>query len=93
MKTAGIVVAIIVLAVLAYVTGYTKGVIDAEKPQTVKEQVMDLQRRVGAVPDGIIGSETMTKVNEAVKAEEREIFNGYAEVYMTPSGLPDWSKK
>jgi hypothetical protein len=54
-----------------------------EQPKSVARMVKELQERVGAVPDGIIGSETKERVNKAV---EREMFNGYAAEYMTPSG-------
>ena len=52
----------------------------------VKVKVIELQELVDAEPDGIIGYETMEKVNEAVKAEEKELFNSYAEPFFTASG-------
>lgn len=57
--------------------------------QTFREQVKTLQQRVGCSKiDGVIGPETTRLVNQAVKAEEPNLFNEYAEKYMTISGAP-----
>jgi len=61
-----------------------------EPYQTVREQVMSLQRRVGCrLIDAKIGPETILLVNQAVKNEERELFNSFAEPYHTDSGRPE----
>ena len=63
----------------------------AEPPEVqavfgIKDMVKDLQRAVGAEPDGIVGYDTMKKTNEAVKAEDKELFNDYAKPFFTASG-------
>jgi len=52
-----------------------------QQPQTVREKLIEIQRLVGADPDGVIGPETTRLVNEAVEAEEQELFNEYAKPY------------
>jgi len=54
------------------------------------DKVKELQRLVGCEKiDANIGPETTRLVNSAVEREEKELFNQYAEVYMTPSGAPE----
>lgn len=58
--------------------------------QTVREQVMALQGRVGCTMiDAEIGPESIMRINQAVKAEEPNLFNSFAEPYFTLSGAPD----
>lgn len=58
--------------------------------QTAREQLMALQGRVGCSKvDGVIGPETTTLVNQAVKDEERDLFDSFAEKFMTESGTPE----
>lgn len=63
--------------------------IQPEPQVSIRESVMNLQRRVGCQKiDAVIGPESTANINVAVKAEEKELFNDYATVYMTPSGAP-----
>jgi murein L,D-transpeptidase YcbB/YkuD len=39
---------------------------------TVEKQIRSLQRRVGAKEDGIVGYETLTKINAAITAERKK---------------------
>lgn len=58
--------------------------------QTAREQLMALQGRVGCSKvDGVIGPETTMLVNQAVKDEERDLFDSFAEKFMTESGTPE----
>ena len=61
------------------------------KPQpTITKQLKALQRQVGCKKiDAVIGSETTLLINQAVKQEQWELFNSYAAVYMTPTGVPE----
>ena len=54
----------------------------------IYDKVIELQKLVGAKQDGKIGIESMTKINGAVKAEEPNRFNFYAEPYFTSTGAP-----
>lgn len=63
-------------------------------PYLIIDKVKELQALVGCEKiDAKIGSETTRLVNAAVKNEERELFNQYAAVYMTPSGAPKTDTK
>ncbi|MFA5163784.1 MAG: hypothetical protein WC441_04705 [Patescibacteria group bacterium] len=59
----------------------------------VEANVRYLQKLVGAEQDGVVGYDTMKKVNDAVKAErkqaERDKANKNAEKYFTVTGEPN----
>lgn len=93
MKLASYILLTLVLAGLFGCWCFTKGIQLTERAyryepvyETVEQQVMDLQGRVGAKRDGIIGEETMTKTNQAVKREQKEQFNQLALMYFTEDG-------
>ena len=62
--------------------------------QTITEQVDKIQRQVGCekldayTANGPIGPEFTQKVNAAIQAERPELFNQYANRYMTETGAP-----
>lgn len=73
---------VLCLALMAFYMGLKCGRGAENYPEPFKiPSVADIQRAVGAEPDGIVGPETLSKWDEA-------IFNQYAARYMTPSGKP-----
>jgi len=64
----------------------------SSKPEIEKKLVIEilieLQKRVGASPDGKIGPETTRLVNAQCEMDKPEYHNKLAKPYFTPSGAP-----
>jgi len=65
-----------------------KGEYPEIEKKLVIETLIELQKRVGARPDGKIGPETTRLVNAQCERDKLEYHNKLAKPYFTPSGRP-----